>query len=183
MHGSPLAALLAFALASPATAAVWHIESPPSHADFAVRLLWLHTIRGRFERMAGAVEPRDDGRVVVNAHVAVDSLTMASPRTRRWVLDEDFFDAAHYPTLYFVSMPVARATLDEGGALDGDLTLRGVTRPMHLDLRPARCTADACTIEARGQLKRSDFGMDGRHTALSDRVELVLSIAITRSAD
>jgi polyisoprenoid-binding protein YceI len=180
----PLAALLALALASPpAATAVWQIRSPPSHADFGVRLLWLHTIRGRFERIEGAVQPRDDGRVVVNARIAVDSLAMASPRTRRWVLGKEFFDAAHYPSLRFVSVPVPRAALDEGGVLAGALTLRGVTRPVHLELRPARCTADACTIEARGELRRGEFGMNGRRPMLADRVELALSIAIARHRD
>ena len=184
MRPAALAALLVLALAScPAAASVWRIESPPSHADFGVRLLWLHTIRGRFERIAGAVEPGPDGRVVVNARVAVDSLTMESQRLRRWVLDDEFFDAAQYPTLQFVSRPVPRGTLDEGGQLDGQLTLRGVTRPVRFDLLPARCTADACMIEAHGQLRRSEFGMGGHRAVLSDHVELALSIAIARSVD
>lgn len=160
---------------------LWRIQSPPSHADFGVRLLWLHTVHGRFERISGMVAPGPDGRVVVDARVAVDSLAMDSARLRRWVLGEEFFDLAHHPELRFVSAPTARRTLDEGGTLAGELTLRGVTRPVELDLLPAHCTADACTIEARGQLMRSDFGMRGHHTVLSDRVELALSIAIART--
>ncbi|NUR21965.1 YceI family protein [Frateuria sp.] len=181
------AALVTLLAAAPASHAVpsqrWRIESPPSHVDFGVRLLWLHTIRGRFEQLAGAIEPRADGRVVVDASVAVDSLAMPSQRLRRWVLAGEFFDAARYPTLRFVSAPVARAVLDDGGALDGQLTLRGVTRPVRLELLPARCTADACTIEAHGQLRRSEFGMTDHHAVLSDRVELTLSIAIARMPD
>jgi polyisoprenoid-binding protein YceI len=99
------------------------------------------------------------------------------------VLDEEFFDAAHYPTLHFVSAPVSRHALDEGGALEGRLTLRGVTRPLRLELLPAHCTADACLIEARGELDRSDFGMGAHHAVLSDRVRLALSIAIARTPD
>lgn len=178
-----LVVLLVLAIGAPALAHVWRIESAPSHADFGVRLLWLHMIRGRFEQVAGTVVPRADGRVVVDASIAVDSLAMDSPRLRRWVLDEAFFDAAHYPTLHFVSAPVARATLDDGGALDGQLTLRGVTRPVRFELLPARCTADACTIQARGQVRRSAFGMDDHRAVLSDHVQLALSIAIARTPD
>ena len=162
---------------------VWHIESAPSHVDFGIRLLWLHTIRGRFEQIAGTVVPRADDRVVVDARVAVDSLAMDSQRLRRWVLDEEFFDAAHHPTLHFVSVPVARGALDEGGTLEGELTLRGITRPVRFELLPARCTADACLIEAHGELRRSEFGMTGRRAVLSDHVELALSIAIARAPD
>lgn len=184
MRAAGAVALVALALAAHAAPVrVWHIESAPSHADFGVRLLWLHTIHGRFGQIAGTVAPRTDGRVVVNASIAANSLAMDSPRLRRWVLDEEFFDAAQYPTLHFVSAPVARDTLDEGGALDGLLTLRGVTRPIRFELLPARCTADACLIEARGELKRSEFGMTGHRAVLSDHVELALSIAIARAPD
>lgn len=184
MRTAAAVALLGLALAAHAAPTrVWHIQSPPSHADFGVRLLWLHTIQGRFERIAGTVQPRADDQVVVDARVAVDSLAMDSQRLRRWVLDEEFFDAAHYPTLHFVSAPVARGALDEGGALEGQLTLRGVTRPMRFELLPARCTADACLIEAHGELRRSEFGMGGHRAVLSDHVELALSIAIARAPD
>ncbi|MGN2243615.1 YceI family protein [Frateuria sp. GZRR33] len=177
-------ALLALAFAVHASPShVWHIQSPPSHVDFGVRLLWLHTIHGRFGTITGTVEPRADDHVVVDARIALDSLSMDSQRLRRWVLDEEFFDAAQYPALHFVSVPVARRALDGGGALDGQLTLRGVTRPVRFELLPAHCTADACTIQARGELKRSEFGMTAHRAVLSDRVQLALSIAITRAPD
>jgi polyisoprenoid-binding protein YceI len=181
MPASALVALLALALTPPhpVSASVWRIESS-SHADFGVRLLWLHTIRGRFERIVGTVAPHADGRLVVDARVAVDSLAMDSPRLRRWVLGEEFFDAVQYPFLHFISLPVTRAALDGGGSLDGQLTLRGITRPMRFELLPARCTADACLIEARGELRRSEFGMTDHRAVLSDHVELALSIAIAR---
>ena len=178
------AALLALAFAAHAAPTrVWHIQSPPSHVDFGVRLLWLHTIHGRFEAITGTVEPRAHDYVVVDARVALDSLAMDSSRLRRWVLDEEFFDAAQYPTLHFTSTPIPRRSLDDGGALEGQLTMRGVTRPERFELLPARCTADACTIEARGELKRSEFGMSGHHAVLSDHVQLALAIAITRAPD
>jgi polyisoprenoid-binding protein YceI len=184
MRSAAVVALLGLALAAHAAPVrVWHIESAPSHVDFGIRLLWLHTIHGRFGQIAGTVQPRADDRMVVDARVAVDSLAMDSQRLRRWVLDEEFFDAAHHPTLHFVSAPVTRGTLDEGGTLDGELTLRGITRPVRLELLPARCTADACLIEARGELRRSEFGMTGHRTVLSDHVQLALSIAIARAPD
>ncbi|MEI7035153.1 YceI family protein [Fulvimonas yonginensis] len=178
--------LLALGLASFAAAAVtgqWHIDSRYSHADFGVRLFWLHTVRGRFEQVEGTVEPRAGGNAVVNAQIAVNSLAMDSTRLRQWVLGEEFFDAARHPVLRFVSAPVPGNVLDAGGVLDGQLTLRGITRPMRFVLLPARCTADACTIQAHGQLRRSEFGMNAHHAVLSDRVELALSIALERSPD
>jgi polyisoprenoid-binding protein YceI len=179
-----IVALLVLACAAHASPSrVWHVQSPPSHVDFGVRLLWIHTIHGRFAGIRGTVEPRADDRVVVDARVTLDSLSMESRRLRRWVLGEEFFDAARYPTLHFVSGPVPRRALDDGGTLEGQLTVRGVTRPVRFELLPARCTADACTIEARGQLERSQFGMGGHRTVLSDHVQLALAIAISRAPD
>ncbi|UGB38032.1 YceI family protein [Frateuria soli] len=177
-----IVALLAMAFAAHATPShVWHIQSPPSHVDFGVRLLWLHTIHGRFGQVTGTVRPGAGDQMVVDAHVALASLVMDSQRLRRWVLDEEFFAAAQYPTLHFVSRPVSRRTLDDGGALEGQLTLRGITRPVRFELLPARCTADTCMIEARGELERSEFGMGTHRTVLSDRVRLALTIAIARA--
>lgn len=177
-----LLALLSLAAAPPLAAAAWQIQSPPSHADFGVRLLWLHTVRGRFERISGRLTAQPDGRVVIDAQVAVDSLAMDSPRLRRWVLGTEFFDAARYPTLRFVSDPIAWRALDRGGVLTGALTLRGVTRPVQLQLLDFRCTADACRVQAHGALSRAAFGMHGHHTVLSDQVELALSIQIVRTS-
>lgn len=184
MRAAALAALLSLTAGPQADAAsAWRIQSPPSHVEFGVRVLWLHTIRGHFEQISGTVSPQPDGRVVVDARVAVGSLAMDSSRLRRWVWGPEFFDLAHHPTLRFVSTPTTRQTLDEGGVLPGELTLRGVTRPVQLQLLPAHCTADACMIEAHGELERSDFGMRDHATVLSDRVELTLSIAIVRTPD
>lgn len=184
MRTAAAVAMLAMALAAHAAPTrVWHIRSAPSHVDFGVRLLWLHTVHGRFEQIDGTVEPRADGQVVVDASIATGSLAMDSPRLRRWVLDREFFDASRYPVLHFISAPVPRRALDVGGTLEGQLTLRGVTRPMRFELLPARCTADACTIQAHGNLRRSEFGMTGHRAVLSDRVELALSIAIARAPD
>lgn len=180
--------LLAWALALAATAAIaapgrWRIAGDYSHADFGVRLFWLHTVRGRFERIDGAVEPLANGRMAIEARIAVDSLAMDSTRLRRLVLGEAFFDAAEHPTLRFVSAPFPRSLLEAGGALDGRLTLRGVTRPVRFDLLPARCTADACAIQARGRLRRGEFGMTGHRAVLSDQVELALSVALQRTPE
>lgn len=158
----------------------WRIDDTRSYAQFGVRLLWLHTISGRFEHVAGNVTPLPDGRLVIDAHIAVDSLAMSSPRLRRWALASDFFDAAHYPTMRFVSAPITQAALEHGGTLSGELTLHGATRPARFELAPASCAklAAACRIDASGRLQRSAFGIIGHRKVLSDTVTLGLSITL-----
>ena len=175
----PLLPLLPMQPAPPAT---YRIDSSRSQAVFGVRLLWLHEISGRFRHIDGAVlaGPRSD-TVVVRANIAVDSVSMDSPRMRRWVLAPDFFDAAEYPFIRFVSDPLPLATLEQGGPLPGRLSLRGVTAPMSFTLHPLHCTGappTSCRISLNGALQRDDFGMIAHRAALSDRVELNLAITL-----
>ena len=180
----PLA--LALAAASTLHAADYRIDPMRSHAEFGVRLLWLSQVTGSFERIDGDVTlsaKRD--QAVVDARIAVDSIHMSSERFRRWVLAPEFFDVERYPSIRFVSEPVPVAALERGGKLFGTLTLRGVSRPAHFELLPSPCPLERpqdCRIEVRGDIQRSDFGMTGHRTALSDQVRLGLVIAIEHAA-
>lgn len=162
----------------------YRIDSATSQAAFQVRLLWLEHIHGDFTEVLGDVEPGPHADSwVVNATIPVTSVKMPSSRIRRWVLAPDFFDADEHPTIHFVSNPIAEAELDHGGTLTGNLTLRGVTAPVQFDVQPIRCeepTPTECHIQLHGSVERSTFGMTSDRLALSDRVELNLSITLQR---
>ncbi|WP_267225763.1 YceI family protein [Dyella silvae] len=166
----------------PAHAADYRIDPARSHADFGVRLLWLSQISGRFEEIDGDVTLSTlHDTAIVDAHITVDSIHMSSDRVRRWVLAPEFFDVSHYPSIHFISEPVSLTLLEKGGDLDGTLTVRGVTRPAHFELLPSRCPLaepQQCVIAVKGTIQRSDFGMNGHRTALSDRVELGMMISL-----
>jgi polyisoprenoid-binding protein YceI len=175
------------AFAAPASRAEdFHIDEVRSHADFGVRLLWLHTISGRFTDIHGDVNVDRQNMAIVDVHIEINSVAMNSARFRRWVLAPEFFDAAQYPTARFLSDPVPFGRLAAGGSLDGRLSLRGVVRPLRLELLSANCsTPDTrdCIIEARGVVSRSDFGMTSHGTSLSDQVKLDLLIALQPAAE
>lgn len=179
--------LAGLALAAPAArSADYRIAADRSYADFAVRLLWLHTINGRFTQIAGQVRVDPHGLATVDARIGVNSVVMDSARFRRWMLAPEFFDAAQYPTIHFVSDPVALSLLSKGGVLDGQLSLRGVTRPIRFELMPSTCgaiTAGDCVIEAHGTLARGEFGMNGHRATLSDQVQLGLWITLNPETD
>lgn len=160
----------------------YRIDSAHSQAVFGVRLLWLHEINGRFGHIDGAVlAGPDHDTVIVRANIAVDSVVMDSPRMRRWVLAPEFFDAANYPFIRFVSDPLPLTTLQHGGPLPGRLSLRGVTAPARFTLHPLHCTGAPpanCRIALSGAVQRSEFGMGSHRTALADRVELNLAITL-----
>ena len=163
----------------------FHIDPDASQAVFQVRLFWLDNVNGHFTHVNGDVVPGPHpDSWVVDATIPVNSVAMPSSRMRQWVLAPSFFDVEHHPTIHFVSSPVALAELDHGGTLTGYLTLRGVTAPIHFAVEPAHCTANftatPCKIVLRGNLRRSTFGMTSDRLAISDSVDLNLSITLQR---
>jgi polyisoprenoid-binding protein YceI len=174
--------LLLLLAVQPAQAADYRINPARSHADFGVKLFWLSQINGRFEEIDGDVTLSAlHDTAVVDARITVDSIHMGSDRIRRWVLAPEFFDASRFPSIHFVSDPISLAMLERGGDLDGTLTLRGVTRPAHFQVLPSRCPLDVpqqCVIAVRGTIQRSDFGMTGHRTAISDQVQLGMMISL-----
>ncbi|QNK03499.1 YceI family protein [Dyella telluris] len=174
--------LLMLLFIQPAQAADYRIDPARSHADFGVKLFWLSQINGRFEEIDGDVTLSSlHDTAVVDAHITVDSIQMGSDRIRRWVLAPEFFDASRFPSIHFVSDPISLGMLEKGGDLGGTLTLRGVTRPAHFELLPSPCPLESpqqCVISVRGTIQRSDFGMSGHRTAISDQVQLGLMISL-----
>lgn len=174
--------LLLLLVMQPAQAADYRIDPDRSHADFGVKLFWLSQISGRFEEIDGDVTLSTlHDTAVVDARITVDSIHMGSDRIRRWVLAPEFFDASRFPSIHFVSDPISLGMLEKGGDLDGTLTLRGITRPAHFEVLPSHCPLHApqqCVISVRGTIQRSDFGMTGHRTAISDQVQLGMMISL-----
>lgn len=176
------AVLVLACLGTGAAAADYRIDRSRSHADFSVRLFWIHTITGRFDDIRGqvALEPRRN-TASATATVVVDSLRMVSPRRRRDVLGPAFFDAARWPDMRFVSEPFPLHIVQSGGPLPGQLSLSGVARPVVFQLLPSPCPMDArqpCRLQLRGRVRRSAFGMTGDAVALSDHVRFSMLIAL-----
>jgi polyisoprenoid-binding protein YceI len=189
VHASAIAGLLIALVAMPdrAIAAfseedatdVVKLDPANSHVDFKVKLMWLLRVGGRFGAVDGSVRfDRFRSQVSVDAHIAVDTVSMDNTSVEAWVKSPEFFDAAHHPKIDFTSDPFPQARLRDGGEVPGTLTLRGIRQPVRFELRPADCDRPAydCPIEVDGTIPRSAFGMRSRRGTLSDRVELRLSV-------
>jgi polyisoprenoid-binding protein YceI len=181
---SALALLLLLWASAAASETDYRIDPTASQATFQVRLLWLDHLSGNFTQVIGEVVPGPQpDSWVVDATIPVGSVSMSSSRIREWMLAPPFFDADHHPTIHFVSNPIAESELDRGGTLTGYLTLRGVTAPIQFSVQPVHCdqqplTPTPCRITLHGDLHRSTFGMTTDRPAISDRVDLNLSITL-----
>lgn len=162
-------------------------DAAQSLAEFEVRVMWLIPVHGRFGALRGAITiDRFHGSASVDARIDVNDVHMRSAGNEAWVKSAEFFDAAHYPQIQFVSDAFAVTRLKSGGPIDGVLTIRGVARQARFELAASACPdaiARTCPVEATGTIRRSDFGMRSRRGALSDKVQLDFSVYVLSDAD
>ena len=196
--------LIAFAfLASLATVSgplvaqspTWTIDSNHSSAQFAVKHLMISTVRGAFAKVSGTVQydGKDVKSVVVEATIDPATVDTRVANRDEHLRSADFFDVAKFPTMTFKSKRV------EAGAagkfkLIGDLTMRGVTKEVALDVEgPGPVQKDQKGIlhsgaQATGMIKRSDWGLtwnralEAGGVTVSDEVQITIDVEFTRPA-
>jgi len=180
-----LAAAL-YALPSLAEPAVYRIDPARTRAEFTVEHLGVFHAQGRF--------PNVSGRLLFDAAAHAGSVDLEIPVSSvatGWDARDDFirgarmFDASQYPRMRFRS---TRFTF-EGERLvrvDGDLTLRDVTRPVSLTVRRLDCgrgtddKQEGCAAEAAGLIRRREFAMDAWWPIIGDEVELRFHLTAVR---
>ncbi len=148
-----LAAVLA-AHALPLAAETLTVDPARSHAEFGVRVLWFGKIVGRLDDLQGTLDlDRRGGVATVDVHVATAAVRMDDRRYADWARGPDFFDAARHPQIRFVSQPFPLDRPQQGGALEGILTLRGISRPVRFELLPQPCLAATLDLAAAATVR------------------------------
>lgn len=138
---------------------------------------------GRFTGLRGGFhyDPADPAGARVEAEIDVASLWLGDAAWERKMRSRDFFDAGRHPTMRFVGQGLV-PTGEGTATLDGELTLRGVTRPVRLEVRINRVGLNTFNFRqtagfsATATLRRSDFGMTRLPAAIGDEVEIRLEI-------
>jgi polyisoprenoid-binding protein YceI len=177
--GLAVAAPCAANAGSTAAEELIQLDSPRSHADFKVKVLWLVGVSGRFGKVAGTVHvDAFRSQLRVDARIDVNSVDMSKRAYEEWVKSPEFFDVAHHPQIEFSSTAFPRARLRTGGELTGELTVRGIRQLVRFELLPSECSepAYACPIRVEGAIRRSAFGMGSHSGTLGDKVELDFSV-------
>lgn len=183
MRSLAILILLFFSAATPANEII-RIDSAHSHADFAVRMLWLRQVEGRMDGLHGTVSMDDSGHARVSVSIDVAQVRMDQPRYEVMLRSEGFFDTEHYPTIRFRSSAFATQLLREGGEISGILTMRGVSRPVRFTLLPAQCKTTQltdCLVRVRGMVERSEYGMNAHRVTVADHVQLRLAIRLLKA--
>jgi polyisoprenoid-binding protein YceI len=176
-----------------AEAATWQIDPAHASIEFKVRHLMVAWVKGTFPTVEGTVEIDEADLAKAKVSVTLDTAAIDTNNAKRdeHLRSADFFDVARYPTMTFASKKVL---LDNGrvSKVIGDLTIRGTTREVTLDigeLTPA--IRDPWGNQRRGAtatatINRKDFGltwnkvMETGGVAVGDEVKISLDIELIR---
>ena len=144
----------------------WSIDSDHAVARFSVRHFMIANVEGLFTSMTGVIQfdPPDFAQLSVEAEIEGKSLTTGHRERDEHLLSPDYFDAEKYPKILFRSTGV-EVTAGNRGKITGDLTIRGIRKPITLDFAffgPVKSpfTGITCVgFSATGRINREDYGM------------------------
>ena len=169
----------------------YSIDPKHSSAHFKIRHMMIANIQGDFDAVTGTVEFDDanPGAATLEATIDVNTLHTGDSQRDGHLKTADFFDVEKFPTITFRSKKIAPA----GGKnfrATGDLTLRGVTKEVTLDIQGLSDeVTDPWKLQRRGvgattRISRKDFGItfDPDGAMVSDAVDITLDIEFTRAA-
>jgi polyisoprenoid-binding protein YceI len=172
-------------------AATWTIDPVHSEVGFAVRHMMVSKVRGRFTAFSGEIVTGDDPtKSSVTAEIDLGSIHTGQEQRDAHIKSADFFEVETYPTMTYKSTGIR---VEDGEyILDGDLTLKGVTRsvPLRLELNgfgPDAYGGTRAGFTATGELNRRDFNvnfsapMQNGGAVVADKIQLHLEIEAVKA--
>ena len=170
----------------------WTIDTNHSEVGFKVKHLVISTASGKFTSFEGTLESdkEDFSDAKINFSADINSIHTGNEQRDGHLKSADFFDAANHPKLSFVSTQL----LHKSGSdytLKGNLTMRGVTKPVELAVEFGGIQKDfyANTVagfELNGKINRQDFGLtwsavtEAGGIVVSDEVKLHINAELIK---
>jgi polyisoprenoid-binding protein YceI len=167
-------------------AGTWDIDTSHSDVSFTVRHMMVSKVRGRFGAFSGEIVTGENlADSAVTATIDATSIDTNNEQRDGHIRSADFFDVENHPQWTFRSTGVR--VDGEDLAVDGELTLKGVTRPVTLALEVNGFGPDAwggtrAGFSASTTIDRNDFGvdikmpLDGGGVVVGDKVQIHLEI-------
>jgi polyisoprenoid-binding protein YceI len=144
----------------------WNIDPSHSTAEFSVRHMMITNVKGRFGKLEGTVEydPAHPELSKFEATIDAASIDTRDEKRDAHLRSADFFDVENHPKLTFTSREVKKT--EDGFTAVGDLTMRGVTKPITLEIEgPTEPTKDPwgntrIGASAHAKINRKDWGLN-----------------------
>jgi polyisoprenoid-binding protein YceI len=173
-------------------AGTYNVDPKHSNVGFEVRHMGIATVRGSFRAFQGTVESTD-GATTLSGSVEVASIDTGDDQRDGHLAAPDFFDAGTHPQITFSSTGLDPAG-DGQVRLSGEITIKGITKPIEL----VGVIADAGTtdpwgnerigLELQGAIDRREFDLKWNQTLpngnllISNEVKLLLSVSAVKAA-
>ncbi len=183
-----LAALLVVGLSLPALAENYKIDRSHSSVGFSVTHLGLSKVKGSFGQFSGDVvyDPADISKSSVEVTIDATTIDTRSEGRDKHLKSPDFFAADSFPTITFKSTSVTPKG-PKNFEITGDLTMRGVTKPVTLAVEMVGSMDDPnmgkrLGFTASGRINRQDFGVSWSNTldtgglVVSNDVDIILEV-------
>jgi polyisoprenoid-binding protein YceI len=164
----------------------WDIDATHSTVGFSVRHMMVSKVRGYFREFSGEiVTAADPSTSTVHATINMDSIDTRQEQRDAHIKSADFFDTGNHTVMEFRSTGI-RNKGDEW-IVEGDLTIKGITKPVTLDLELNGFGPDAyggtrAGFSGKTEISRKEFGvdidmpMDGGGVVVGDKITVELEI-------
>lgn len=168
-------------------AGTWDIDPVHSHIGFAARHLMVSKVRGNFTTFEGQIVTAENP-LQSSATVTIDTTSLTTGNAQRDgdVKGENFMDTGNHPTMTFRSTGIR----PKGGGefvVDGELTIKGVTRPVELAAEvngfgPDPYGGTRAGFSATGEINRNDYGITANMVLptggvmVSEKIQLTIEV-------
>ena len=180
---------LAATLALPAMAATttWQIDPNHANAQFFVKHLGISTVQGEFTKVTGTITVDDSNitKSTVNVTIPADTVYTRVTMRDNDLKSQHFLDVAQYPTITFKSTKITK-TGDDTYDLTGNLTIRGVTKPVTLKVSDLSKPIDVKMmggwrrgVSAETTINRQDFGVAADPGMVGNEIHILIDLEMT----
>ncbi|MES2935971.1 MAG: YceI family protein [Pseudomonadota bacterium] len=188
MKFKQLIVTLIAASATSAFAQTYNIDPTHTFPSFeADHFGGISILRGMFTKTSGTVKLDAAAKTgALDIVIEADSLMFGNANLTKHAKGADMFDVEKYPTITYKSKSF---TFDGGKpvAVDGDLTLHGVTKPVKLTINKFKCfqhpmlKREVCGADVAAEFKRSDFGINYGLPTFSPEVRLLIEVEAAKA--
>lgn len=175
------------------TPGTWTVDPSHSEVGFVVRHLMVSKVKGRFGGVTGTIKVAENVlESVVEASAEIATVDTRDEARDGHLKSADFFDAEKFPTITFRSTGIREKGSDY--LLDGQLTIKGVSKPVTFDLEYNGAATNPMTssqsagFSAETEVNRKDFGLEWNvalesgGVIVSDKVKIQLEIEAAKAA-
>ncbi len=175
------------------TPGTWTVDPSHSEVGFVVRHLMVSKVKGRFGGVTGTITVTENVlESVVEASAEIVTVDTRDENRDAHLKSADFFDAEKFPTISFRSTGIRERGSDY--LLDGQLTIKGVSKPVTFDLEYNGAATNPMTsgqtagFSAETEVNRKDFGLEWNvaletgGVMVADKVKIALEIEAAKAA-